>query len=250
MADVVVRGAQFSRVGARRLARRAGGAALALAALAPLGATAAQASARAMTPIVELTGGVPQVLAAGSPLKVSGRVLRAPRGALVELQRRTAGGPWRVVAHAAPHRGTFHLSWKPPAESTLTLRITLRSAARVVSFSTPFQLRTGQKPHLCALPSVQPSSIPAGDGWVEGGEYDSGGPAPGIFACQSGPYTVTASDEEANPTTSMQVTGTSFVLALPPGFYELETASGCYSEEVVQITAGKGVKANVICNIA
>ena len=211
-----------------------------------LAALASSALARAVR--VHIDEGVPTLLAGGEVLKLSGSESGAPRRAHVQLEERVAHG-WKVVARSPLRRGGFVLSWRPPADSLLNVRITVRSATRVLAYSAAVRVRVGSAPRYCPQ-APAPSSVPAGDGWIVGGLYYSGGPAPGIFECHGGPYTVAAVDEAGAQTGAVTVAdgAASYVLVLPAGSYELQSELSCYSDEVT-VVAGKGVKADTICNI-
>lgn len=198
-------------------------------------------------PRVHLNQAIPTLLAAGERVKLSGRVTRAPHAAKIALEERSGSG-WRIVKRAALAHGAFVLSWAPPAGRSSSLRITLRAAHRVLAVSSPVSVRVGPAPVYCPKPQA-PASLPPGAGWVEGGLYLSGGPAPGSFACKSGPYPISAIDEAGETSATLQVSGQDYVLVLPAGSYELESEHSCFSEEAVTVTAGKGVKADTICNV-
>lgn len=199
-------------------------------------------------PKVHLDGPIPTLLSAGERVKLSGRVSGGSRGEQIALESH-AGGAWKIVKRAPVSAGAFKLAWTPAAGQTLTLRLTLRLAGRVIAYSSKLTLRVGPAPQFCPK-APAPTSVPAGDGWVYGGLYDSGGPAPGVFNCQSGPYTVVAVDEAGQPALSQPVSGMDYVLLLPAGSYELEAdESSCFSEAAVLVVAGKGVKANTICDV-
>ncbi len=220
---------------------------LALAATADASAHSAAAAAR--PPAVHLNGGVPALLSAGERLTLSGRVQRAPGGARIVLELGGSGGSWRKVARASVRRGSFKLAWTPPAGATATLRLTLRAHGRVLVYSSKLTLIVGPAPQYCPQVAA-PTSVPAGDGWISGGLYDSGGPAPGIFDCRSGPYAINAVNEAGETTATLQVTGKVYLFVLPPGSYELEAEeSSCFSEDPVTVIAGRGTTANTICDI-
>ena len=224
---------------------------LALAVLALFATTAGahSAAAAARPPAVHLNGGVPTLLRAGERLTLSGRVLRVPRGARIVLEVGGSSGGWRKVASARVRRGSFKLGWTPPAGATLTLRLTLRAHGRVLAYSSKLTLGVGPAPQYCPQARA-PTSVPAGDGWITGGLYDSGGPAPGIFDCQSGPYAIDAVDEAGESTATQEVAGQNYLFVLPAGSYELEAKeSSCFSEDPVTVLAGKGTAANTICDI-
>jgi len=71
-----------------------------------------------------------------------------------------------------------------------------------------------------------------------------------VFDCEAGPNTVVAVDEAGEATLTHEFSARDYVLLLPPGSYEIEAHEGnCFSEAAVTVLAGKGVKANVICNL-
>ncbi len=217
-----------------------------------MGARAAtQPSARELAqPRVRLANGIPTLLAAGEAVRLRGRVIAALAGERIALEDRPqTGGRWSIAKRAPIRDGRFELSWKPPADSSLALRIALRASGRVLALSTTVAMRVGAAPVYCPRASP-PSELPAGDGWILGGLYDSGGPAPGVFDCQRGPYEITALDEAGEPAAMEQVSGNDYVLVLPPGNYQLAAnESSCLSEAAATVVAGKGTLANTICNI-
>jgi hypothetical protein len=202
-------------------------------------------------PQVRLIGGIPTLLAAGESVKVSGRVLHGPRAARIVLEDRPAGRTWRVARRGSVRAGVFRLLWTPPAGAALKLRFTLRAGGRVLARSTTLELRVGPAPRFCPTPAApEASSVPAGDGWITGGLYDEGGPAPGIFACHSGPYSVSAVNEAGETTLTQQVGGTGYALILPAGSYELEAnEQSCFSEAAVTVQPDRGSALNVICQV-
>jgi hypothetical protein len=229
----------------------------------PVAAAAASSSARARAhaatepvahelavPRVRLAGGIPTLLAAGEQVRLHGRVLDALAGEHIALEDRPeSGGRWSIAKRAPIRNGRFELSWKPPAASTLALRIALRGSGRVLALSTAVALRVGQAPVYCPTAKA-PSDVPAGDGWILGGLYESGGPAPGIFVCQRGAYEITALNEAGEVAAMQQVSAGEYVIVLPPGDYELAAdESSCLSEAAATVVAGKGTLTNTICSI-
>ena len=199
-------------------------------------------------PAVVLDEGVATRLAGGERLSIAGRVSAAPAGARMVLEVRSSSR-WRIVAHARERGGRFTISWLPPASSTLSLRLALRAGGRVRALSSVVRLRTGRAPVYCRQ-APKPSGVPAGDGWVVGGLYDSGGPAPGIFECSSAAYSIVALDEAGEVVKTVQVAGgRGYAIVLPAGSYELRSSDSCFSEEAVTVVAGRSVRADTICNI-
>jgi hypothetical protein len=224
---------------------------------------------------VHLAVALPNSGRVGSLVQVSGRVLGAPAGSRVAPERRSTGGRWDVIALTPISKGRFALSWAPKVGGRVTLRLAVRHRRHELATTkthhmtvldnpapaphttpeahpTPETHPTPERrewaPEYCPEPQP-PSDVPAGDGWIVGGLYLSGGPAPGIFACQSGPYTITVTDATGATVATQQVPGRqSYTFILPAGSYTLKSESGCIAEPAVVI-AGAQTKANTICNI-
>jgi hypothetical protein len=203
-------------------------------------------------------------------------------------QRRSASGHWSVSAVSRIREGQFELWWQPRASGNATVRVAivhdrnvLASNARHVAVTPPAtplpravppihevhpapetrpapethpppdlsgrQTEGEVVPDYCAEPSP-PINVPAGDGWIVGGLYLSGGPYPGIFACQDASYEVTVTNEEGTVVATQQVTsgGQGYTFILPPGRYTL-TADGPTATSAV--TAGAQTKTNIISPI-
>ncbi len=225
---------------------------------------------------VHLAVALPDSGRVGSLVEVSGRVLGAPTGSRVALERRSTDGRWGVIALAAISRGRFALSWAPKVPGGVALRLAVRHRGhalattktqrmRVLDNPTPAPRTTPEAhptpethptperrqwtPEYCTEPQP-PSDVPAGDGWIVGGLYLSGGPPPGIFACQGAPHTITVTDATGATAATQQVAGRqSYTFILPPGNYTLKSEGACIAAEPVVVTAGAQTKANTICNI-
>lgn len=208
---------------------------------------AAPAAGRA-TGRVRVTGSLPREASAQTPIEVTGRVVGAPAGSRVALQKRRARGKWTTIVVVPIRRGRFLLWWRPRAREFVTLRLAVRHRGHDLASSATQQLLVGWAPKYCPEPSP-PVNVPPGDGWIVGGVYLSGGPAPGIFACYSGSTTVTVIDETGATVATEQLAGQqSYAFVLAPGRYTLEFDS-CISEPAV-VSAGAPTKANTVCNIA
>lgn len=201
--------------------------------------------------IVRLTTPVPALLSAGEALKLAGSVHENPSGTHVALEARGPAGAFAVVARTLVRAHRFELSWLPPAGTSSTVRLLVRDRGRVLARSSSLQVTVGPAPRYCpAAAAPAPASVPAGDGWVQGGVYDSGGPTPGIFSCHAGPYEIAALDEAGEATLTAKLPGLdSYTLVLAPGSYQLEAQeASCFSEEFT-ITAGAGTRADTICEL-
>jgi hypothetical protein len=187
----------------------------------------------------------------GEVAHVSGRVRHAPRGARVVLEKHLAGGQWAVVA-LAPLQGTrFSLDWQPKVAGFVMLRLALRLSGHDLAISHTASALVGHANVYCSK-APAPTNLPAGEGWITGGLYIAGGPAPGIFACEGGSHTVSVSDQSGAVVATQQVTGpASYTFILPAGQYKLsEPGAGyCRSEQSVTVTAGAETKADTVCDV-
>jgi hypothetical protein len=225
---------------------------------------------------VHLAMALPNSGRVGSLVQVSGRVLGAPAGSRVALERWSTDGRWDVLALTPIAKGRFALSWAPKVGGPVTLRLAVRHRGRELAATKTHQMRVLDNPapaplttpeahptpethptperrewtpEYCPEPQL-PSDIPASDGWIVGGLYLSGGPAPGIFACQSGPYTITVTNAMGATVATQQVVGRqSYIFTLPPGSYTLKSENGCGAPGSAVVIAGAQTKANIICNI-
>jgi hypothetical protein len=187
----------------------------------------------------------------GEVTHVSGRVQDAPRGTRVALEKHLADGHWAVVAIAPLHGGHFSIDWQPKIAGFSTLRLALRLHGHDFAISQTADALVGQANVYCSQ-APAPTSLPAGEGWITGGLYIAGGPAPGIFACEAGTHTVSVSDQAGAVVATEQVTGpASYTFILPAGQYKLSEAGAgyCRSEGSVTVTAGAQTKADTICSV-
>ncbi len=225
---------------------------------------------------VHLAVALPDSGRVGSLVEVSGRVLGAPAGSRVALERGSTHGRWDVIALTSISKGRFALSWAPKVPGRIALRLAVRHRGSELATTKTHRMRvldnpapaphttpeahptpeTHQTPEqrqwtpeYCTEPQP-PSDVPAGDGWIVGGLYLSGGPAPGIFACQGGPYTITVTNATGATVATQQVAGhQSYTFILPSGSYTLKSEGACIAAEPVAVIAGAQTKANTICNI-
>jgi hypothetical protein len=187
----------------------------------------------------------------GRRLTVTGRLSRVPAGASIQLQQHISG-PWATVATARARRRSYALRWSIPASvrSVVFVRVRVRTRTRVLGSTGAADVLLPRPPALCAAPISPPAFLPPGDGWITGGAYVVGGPAPGIDACSESPYTVTATATGASaPLASQTVAGgDSYTLVLPAGSYTL-MANDCSTFQPVTVTAGQQTKADVDCDV-
>jgi hypothetical protein len=203
---------------------------------------------------------LPTLVRVGQTLAVSGRVTGGRAGTSVELEYRGPQGQapqsWTVLAKASPaRRGRFKLSWhvsQPRAFQQVLLRVAAVRRGKLVAASTPVQTLIGPANIRCATPVPPAVNIPAGYGWIEGGLYIAGGPAPGVYQCVSGPYTVTATNTATGAVAATQTVagGQSYTLVVPAGTYTLTTSNGvCPGSNTATVAAGHGTLADSVCNV-
>jgi hypothetical protein len=208
------------------------------------------AIARRASPRISLTSAIPATVRRGDQVSLAGRTVRAPRHGWVVLEG-SRSGPWSVLARARPaRRGRFTLLWNvPPSAPTgpLSLRIALVSGRRTLAHTRAVQSAVGPAATGCAPPSPPPQPLPAGDGWITGGEIFQGGPFPGLHNCTQHSYTVNAEDTSGRTLASQQVAGGhSYTLVVPAGSYTL-SAGFCRGQATVQ--AGRQTQADTYCDV-
>jgi hypothetical protein len=152
-----------------------------------------------------------------------------------------------LVVDQRPFRGRFLLFWNPRSPGPATVRVTVRDGGRDLVSSAPEHTLVGSPPQLCAA-ATPPSSVPAGDGWVTGGLYTVGGPAPGIDNCSQSPFTVTVLDQNGGQVATQSVPGgQSYTIVLAAGTYTLQSNSFCRG--MATVVAGQGTMANTNCDV-
>jgi hypothetical protein len=214
-----------------------------------LGALAFATPAAASKPLSKrISASVPSAPRAGERVEIRGRVADAPRATKVLLEEHDSAGSWKSIASVRVRAGRFTLTWRPLTAQRLAVRLTVRHHGRVLTRSNTVQINVGRPLEYCPEPPA-PTNLPSGDGWIYGGVYDSGGPAPGIFACRSGPYEVSATGEAGTTVASEMVLGReSFVLVVPQGLYTVHAPTCGFSEEV-SVAPGEGSKVEAVCSI-
>jgi hypothetical protein len=203
----------------------------------------------ATTAPIRLRGSLPGVVRIAQRVTVTGRVREPSRGARVELElERTVR--WRVVASTGvPANGGFSLRWKVQTRieiGPVKLRLILQARGRPVTSTAPVQSAVGSAAVYCRPPVPPAVNLPAGDGWIGGGVYTQGGPFPGIYACASAAYTITATNAGGAVVASQTFPALrSYTLVLPAGSYML--ASGA-CRGMATVTAGRETKADTDCD--
>jgi hypothetical protein len=154
----------------------------------------------------------------------------------------TAG--WHGLLTTSVHGDNFTLRWHVRARE-FQLRAVLLSGRHRIATSAVASTLVGSAIVLCH-PAAAPADLPAGDGWIQGGVYLQGGPAPGLDQCQSSPSTVTATSVSGSVATSQNLAGgDGYSLVLPAGTYHLQDGE-CRGEATV--IAGRRTAADTNCD--
>jgi hypothetical protein len=197
---------------------------------------------------IKVTTPIPSSIRVGQQLVVKGVVRTVPKGTRVALERQGTKGGWTIVAASFPGKhGGFRLDWRVTglAYRQATLRVAALFGGQVVVTTPTYTILIGPAKVYCKPPVPPATMIPVGDGWIVGGLYGEGGPAPGIFACSGDPYTVTATNSSGVVAASQHVAALhSYTLVVPAGKYSL-AARGCHGQATVK--AGRQTTANTYC---
>ena len=224
---------------------------LAVLVLAAAGATAAGAPAATQRTTIALTRPMPNTVRVGQTVTITGLLRRAPATTRAVLEsKRPPRTRWRVVARAGPRRGgRFTLHWRIPRNpGPISWRVAAIREGAVVASIPGRQALIGPAPVYCKPPPPPAQNIPADDGWIVGGAYIEGGPAPGLYECESQPYTVTARDRSGAVVASQRVAGGhSYTLIVPAGDYDLRASSCGFGSATV--TAGRQTRADIVCPV-
>ncbi len=232
-----------------------------------VGAIARPPTRHAAAVTVTLRQPLPGVVRAGTPVTIAGRVTGAPAVAVAVLEglpRAARGGSGGTLPADAPapagttvlartrlRHGSFTLHWTPSQAGFVVLRVAVRVSGHDVAATAAPSVLVGAAPVYCA-PAPAPAKGPAGEGWLIGGMYIAGGPAPGIYACGSQPYTETVTDASGDVVATQAVAGgQSYSIALAPGTYDLSTdvSSVGYCRGTATITAGRETHADTVCAV-
>jgi hypothetical protein len=125
----------------------------------------------------------------GQVVAVSSTATHPPAHARIQLQGRMTAA-WHALLTVSFHGDNFTLHWHVRARE-FQLRAMLLSGRHRIATSAVASLLVGSAIVRCH-PAAAPANLSASDGWIEGGVYLQGGPAPGIDQCQSRSSTVIA----------------------------------------------------------
>jgi hypothetical protein len=179
----------------------------------------------------------------GQVVAMSGTAIHPPAHARIQLQGRTIAR-WHALLTVSVHGGNFTLHWHVRTRE-FQLRAILLSGRRRVATSAVASVLVGSAIVRCH-PAAAPSRLPAGDGWIDGGVYLQGGPAPGIDQCQSASSTVTATSASGPLVASQNLAGgDGYALVVPSGAYQLKDGQ-CAGQATV--TAGHRTVADTDCD--
>lgn len=216
-----------------------------------LGVSAVSASPALARRVVVRTKQFNPVVAAGSPISTSGVARSVPPGARVALQTEVGPNRWRSVATARSGRnGRFKLVWMlPPRGRGVTMRVVVLVHGAAVASTRPETVLVESTPIPCA-PATRPTSLPPGDGYIEGAVWTVGGPPPGASVCGELSETVTVAASSGAIVASQEVgSRQSYVFVLPAGDYTLYVGRPGICDGQASVTAGKGTHADTVCPV-
>jgi len=187
--------------------------------------------------------GYSETVRLGQVVAVSGAVTHRPAHARIQLQGGTTAA-WHALLTASFHGDHFTLHWHVRTRP-FQLRAVLLSRRHRIATSAVALVLVGPAIVRCH-PAGSPADLPAGDGWIEGGVYLQGGPAPGIDQCQSGSSTVAATSVSGSVVASQNLAGgDGYALVVPAGSYQLRDGE-CTGEATV--IAGRRTVADTDCD--
>jgi hypothetical protein len=100
------------------------------------------------------------------------------------------------------------------------------------------------------IPEAAQASLPPGDGYIVGGVYSVGGPAPSSTACSGRANTVTLENSAGITVATQEVApGESYVFIVPPGSYTLFVGRVGLCGGSATVAAGQATKADTICPV-
>jgi hypothetical protein len=154
----------------------------------------------------------------------------------------TAG--WHTLLTVSLRGENFTLHWHVRSRE-FQLRVALLSGPHRIAASAPASVLVGSAIVRCH-PAATPTNLPAGDGWIAGGVYLQGGPAPGIDQCQSTSSTVTATSLSGSVVASQKLAGgDGYALVVPAGTYRVQDGE-CRGDATV--IAGRRTVADTDCD--
>lgn len=174
---------------------------------------------------------------------VSGTVSHPPAHARIQLQGRTTVA-WHALLTVSVSGEDFTLRWHVRSMA-FQLRAVLLSGGHRIATSAVAPLLVGPAIVRCR-PAAAPANLPVGDGWIQGGVYLQGGPAPGIDQCRSDSSTVTASSASGYVVASQHLAGgNGYALVVPAGTYQLQDGE-CAGE--AKVISGRRTVADTDCD--
>jgi hypothetical protein len=179
----------------------------------------------------------------GQVVAVSGTVTQPPAHARIQLQGRTTAA-WHALLTVSLRGGSFTLRWHVRTRP-YELRAVLLSGRHRIAASDAASLLVGSAIVRCH-PAAAPAELPAGDGWIQGGVYLQGGPAPGIDQCQGSASTVTATSAGGSVVASQSLAGgDGYALVVSAGTYQLQDGECTGTATVI---AGRRTVADTDCD--
>jgi hypothetical protein len=194
---------------------------------------------------------LPSIVRQRSEVTVSGVVRHPPRDGKAILESMRSSGWVMLASTKIREHGAFKISWRVPGTEQigpLSLRVqAVNRRGVIVAKTRAAAAAVGPAPDLCAAPVPPAVNIPVGDGWIVGGRYTEGGAYPGIYACDSQPYTVTATDSAGKVQATQTVAGGhSYTLVVPAGAYKLKSD---FCEGAATVAAAKQTRADTVCPV-
>jgi hypothetical protein len=219
-----------------------------LVALASITAAIATANSTSAITLGRIAGqrvrpGYGETVRLGQVVAVSGTATHRPAHARIQLQGRTTAA-WHTLLTVSFHSDNFTLHWHVRARE-FQVRAILLSERHRIATSAVASVLVGSAIVRCH-PAPAPVNLSASDGWIEGGVYLQGGPAPGIDQCQSSSSTVTAISVGGSVAASQTLAGgDGYALVVPAGTYQLHDGECTGNATVI---AGRRTVADTDCD--
>jgi hypothetical protein len=211
-----------------------------------------------MVAAIALSQPLPTLVRVGQTVTIRGRLTPGMKGVEIALEDRGPNGQqpssWgRLIEARAAANGAFSLRWRVGQGSSrlVQARVAAIQRRRTIAATAAAQLAIGPAAVPCAAPVPPAVNIPVGDGWIEGGLIIQGGAFPGVYECESQPYTVTATNTATGAVAAtMNVAGGhSYTLVVAAGSYTLTTTMGCPGRGTATVSAAMGTTANAFCDV-
>ena len=211
-----------------------------------------------MVAAITLAQPLPTIVRNGQTITIAGRVKPDAAGTKIALELHGPGNlapkSWTPVVEASPARnGAFTLRWhvSNPSPALVQARVAAIHRHSTIAATAPAQVGIGPAAVPCAPPVPPAINIPVGFGWIEGGLIIQGGAFPGVYECESQPYTITATNTAtgAVAATINVAGGHSYTIVVPAGTYTLTATAGCPGRGSATVSAGSGTTANTFCDV-